>query len=154
MSCAEVLISHIDDDDEDGGDDEDVGGDGDGDYHLVSQRATCCFAESGSAFVNWELKVPENDVDAGWRKRFNLLQRWKKRIGSKYLAAPYVTSWMPSCNPSSLSLLCHTFFNPPQLECTQYWVTSPQLSRSKESTFNSVSCLSSISVQPRSLPQN
>ena len=27
--------------------------------YLVSQRATCCFAESGSAFVNWELNVPE-----------------------------------------------------------------------------------------------
>ena len=69
MSCAEVLIGHVDD----GGDEED----GDGDYHLVSQRATCCFAESGSAFVNCELKVPENDydadadADAGWRKRCN-----------------------------------------------------------------------------------
>ena len=30
--------------------------------HLVSQRATCCFAESGSALVNWELKVPEMKV--------------------------------------------------------------------------------------------
>ena len=70
MSCAEVLIGHVDDGD-DGGDEED----GDGDYHLVSQRATCCFAESGSAFVNWELKVPENDyhvdADAGWWKRCN-----------------------------------------------------------------------------------
>ena len=27
--------------------------------YLVSQRATCCFAESGSAFVNCELNVPE-----------------------------------------------------------------------------------------------
>ena len=27
--------------------------------YLVSQRATCCFAESGSALVNWELNVPE-----------------------------------------------------------------------------------------------
>ena len=65
MSCAEVLISHVydDGDDDDDGDDNDGenGGDGGGD-HLVSQRATCCFAESGSALVNWELKVPENDL--------------------------------------------------------------------------------------------
>ena len=27
--------------------------------YLVSQRATCCFADSGSALVNWELNVPE-----------------------------------------------------------------------------------------------
>ena len=54
MSCAEVLIRHVDD----GNEEEDSGGD-DVDNHLVSQRATCCFAESGSAFVNWELKVPE-----------------------------------------------------------------------------------------------
>ena len=57
MSCAEVLIRHVDD----GNEEEDSGGD-DVDNHLVSQRATCCFAESGSAFVNWELKVPENAV--------------------------------------------------------------------------------------------
>ena len=29
----------------------------------MSQRATCCFAESGSALVNCELKVPESDQD-------------------------------------------------------------------------------------------
>ena len=58
MSCAEVLIRHVDD----GNEEEDSGGD-DVDNHLVSQRATCCFAESGSAFVNWELKVPESDQD-------------------------------------------------------------------------------------------
>ena len=71
MSCAEVLIRHVDD----GNEEEDSGGD-DVDNHLVSQRATCCFAESGSAFVNWELKVPENahryDVDAQWRKGCNV----------------------------------------------------------------------------------
>ena len=42
-----------------------------------------------------------------------------------------VTSWMlRSCNPSthSLLVLAHPLFlcfvNPPELECTQYWVTS------------------------------
>ena len=78
MSCAEVLIGHVDDvnDDDDIDDDVDDGEDDEDDYHLVSQRATCCFAESGSAFVNWELKVPENahryDVDAQWRKGCNV----------------------------------------------------------------------------------
>ena len=66
MSCAEVLISNDDDDGDDDGDDcddynDDV--DGYGYYHLVSQRATCCFAESGSALVNCELNVPESDQD-------------------------------------------------------------------------------------------
>ena len=61
MSCAEVLINNDDDDDYfDDYDDHDDDGYG---LYLVSQRATCCFAESGSALVNWELKVPESDQD-------------------------------------------------------------------------------------------
>ena len=58
MHCPYDADDDGDDDDGDDDDDDD-GDDDDGDYHLVSQRATCCFAESGSAFVNWELKVPE-----------------------------------------------------------------------------------------------
>ena len=150
MSCAEVLIGHVHD--VDGGDDEE---DGDGDYHLVSQRATCCFAESGSAFVNWELKVPENDydadadadavADAGWvmlggGKDAIMGDKGEKRGFLRLLCfiwqyctwRPHcVTSWMlRSCNPSthSLLVLVHPLFlcfvNPPELECTQYWVTS------------------------------
>ena len=157
MSCAEVLIGHVDD----GGDEED----GDGDYHLVSQRATCCFAESGSAFVNWELKVPENvyyvDADAGWRKRCNNgWQRWEKRISLAsvlwlavlYLAVPLCDVLDASILQSvshSLLVLVHPLFlcfvNPPELECTQYWVTSHHPSSVKaKKAINSVSCSSSI----------
>ena len=64
MSCAEVLISNDDDDDDDYFDDyDDDDDDGYGQNHMVSQRATCCFAERGSALVNWELKVPESGQD-------------------------------------------------------------------------------------------
>ena len=63
-----------------------------------------------------------------------------------------VTSWMlRSCNPSthSLLVLAHPLFlcfvNPPELECTQYWVTSHHPSSVKaKKAINSVSCSSSI----------
>ena len=45
--------------------------DGD-DCDLVSQRATCCLAERGSALVNWELKVPGNDQEPLWSSRIRI----------------------------------------------------------------------------------